>query len=419
MDNQTTSMLRLLRNRNFGLLWLAQTVSYVGDYFYFLAVPIIINRLTGSTLQIGLSVITFSLPQLFGFVSGVFVDRWNRRVTMIVADILRAGLVLTGFLVNDASQVWIFYVGGFLISAISIFFIPARDAIVPLLVSEDELVTANGLNQVTRTAAFLAGPALAGFTIGLFGDTVAWIVDCISYIVSGLLILGIARHAGRPSAPSPALASVGAVWEELRGGLTFLFGSRLYIGIMATASVAMLGIGAINVLWVPMMQRYHGVGPEGLGLIDSIQGAGMAVGGIITGWVASRWRLNWQIGVTSVVIGVMISLMGWSPIFWPILVFGFILGVALTPLNAVLTTAMQRGAPDHLRGRIMGGFNSVAGVSSLFSMGVAAFLGEVLNLRTLWIACGLLIAISGLLASRWIVDPAPYPAPSVSADPPP
>jgi len=414
-SNSSGSMFRLLRNKDFSLLWLAQTISYVGDYFYFLAVPIIINRLTGSALQVGISVIAFSVPQLFGFVTGVFVDRWDRRVTMIVADLLRAGLVLTCFLVRDAGQIWIFYVGAFLISTLSVFFIPARDAMLPLMVSEEELPAANGLNQVTRTAAFLAGPALAGFTIGLLGDSVAWIVDSVSYVISAGLILGISRKLGQVGATGPAENQIGVVWGELREGVSFLFSSRLYTGIMATLSVAMLGAGAINVLWVPMLQRYHGIGPEGLGMVDSAQGIGMAVGGVLTGWIASQLRLRWIAAICAFIIGAMITMTGATPIFWPILIFSLVLGFALTPLNAVLATAMQQGSPDQLRGRVMGGFNSVIGVASLLSMGVASLLGEVIALRTIYIASGLLVTLSGLLAVWWIREPEPATAPAISS----
>ena len=81
---------RLFRNRNFVALWVGQTISFIGDYFYFLAIPIMVERLTGSALAVGLSVIASALPMLLlGPIAGVFVDRWDRTRTMIVADILR------------------------------------------------------------------------------------------------------------------------------------------------------------------------------------------------------------------------------------------------------------------------------------------------------------------------------------------
>jgi len=120
---------RLFANKNFTALWLGQMISFVGDYFYWLAVPIMVERLTGSALMVGLSVITTALPMLFlGPVAGVFVDRWDRKRTMIAADVLRALLVLPCLLVRTPDQVWIYYVVGFLMSCVSRFFFPAQNA---------------------------------------------------------------------------------------------------------------------------------------------------------------------------------------------------------------------------------------------------------------------------------------------------
>ena len=95
MHNSQAAYGRLFRNRSFVALWLGQTISFIGDYFYWLAIPIMVERLTGSSLLVGLSVISSALPMLvLGPVAGVFVDRWDRKRTMIVSDILRALLVL-------------------------------------------------------------------------------------------------------------------------------------------------------------------------------------------------------------------------------------------------------------------------------------------------------------------------------------
>src|SRR5512136_1773871 len=96
IQQESVGFVQVLRNGRFARLWVGQVISAIGDYFYFLAVPILINKLTGSTAAIGLAMIMgFALPQLlFGLPAGVLVDRWDRRRVMIVADVLRAALVL-------------------------------------------------------------------------------------------------------------------------------------------------------------------------------------------------------------------------------------------------------------------------------------------------------------------------------------
>jgi len=283
---QKTSVgfVQVLRNGRFLRLWLGQIISATGDYFYFLAMPILINKLTGSTAAIGLAMIFgFALPQLlFGIPAGVLVDRWDRRRVMIVTDLARALLVLGGLFVQSAQTIWILYVVGFSMSIASRLFFPARAALIPALVSDEELLAANGLSQLTETASFLAGPALAGFMIAWFGAGVAFVVDSASFLVSAVAIWSIGAVAAPVRAASER--TVRALWSELMDGLRFLFGHPILRGTVLSLSVVHLGIGAINVLWVPLLSRNYGVGPEGMGIVDSLQGVGMALGALTVGW---------------------------------------------------------------------------------------------------------------------------------------
>jgi MFS family permease len=135
-------------------------------------------------------VIASALPMLLlGPVAGVFVDRWDRKRTMIISDLLRALLVLLCLLVRTPDQVWIYYVVAFLMSCVSRFFFPAQNAALPLIVPDkDELLTANGLMQIVQTAGLLIGPALAGFSIGLWGAQVAFLADSATYLISAVAI---------------------------------------------------------------------------------------------------------------------------------------------------------------------------------------------------------------------------------------
>ena len=141
---------RLFQNRDFTALWIGQMISFTGDYFNYLAIPIMVNRLTGSAMMVGLSVMASALPALvLGPIAGVFVDRWDRRRVMLLSDVLRALLVLCLLTVRTADQVWIFYVIGFLVSCTSQFFFPARGAVLPLIVTDpDDWLAANGLMQI-------------------------------------------------------------------------------------------------------------------------------------------------------------------------------------------------------------------------------------------------------------------------------
>jgi len=401
MSHSRVSFFGVLRNRHFLALWLGQVISNVGDYFYFLAVPIAINRLTGSTRDMALSMMSIFVPQLlFGLVAGVFVDRWDRKRTMIVADILRGFIVLLCLTVRSAEQVWVFYLVGFLVSAASRFFYPARSAVIPLIVDKDELMVANGLSQITQTVALIAGSALAGFAIGFWGEQVAFVADALSFFVSAGFLLTIAVPRRLPSAVSKPSGGgqLRAVWQELVTGLSFIRHSQVLIGVLVSLGVIQLGIGAMQVIWVPFFQRHFGVGPEGLGIVDSSQGFGMAVGAVFVGFIAARFKRATIIGTSVAAIGVIIALVGMSPSFALVLGLSFVLGLALTPAQAAVSTAIQLAAPDDKMGRVNSAIGTVTSLAMLISMAVAGVVGDTVSLRLIYVASGSVVALGGVVS---------------------
>ncbi len=413
-DQGKVAYKQLLANRGFLALWLGQIISFVGDYFYWLAVPIMVERLTGSALMVGLSVITTTLPMLFlGPVAGVFVDRWDRKRMMIAADVLRALLVLLCLLVRTPDQVWIYYVVGFMMSCVSRFFFPAQNAVLPLIVTgKGELLAANGLMQMVQTVGLLAGPALAGFTIGLWGEQIAFIADSASFLVSAAAILTMTvprTTSGRQLHPAQgkqvAGGQVAAVWAEMREGVAYLFGNRTMVGILVCMAVVQLGLGAINVLWVPYLQRTFGVGAEGLGIVDFAQGAGMVLSGLALGFVASRLNRTAIVGWALVLIGLFLAGMGLAPAFGWVVVLSVAVGLVLVPGQSAMVTMMQLAVPDLKRGRVGSAMNALTMAAGLVSMGVASVCSEAVGLRTMYAIAGLVTLGAGVLGLFVLKEP--------------
>jgi len=434
MQDGKVSYGRLFLNRNFMALWLGQTISFIGDYFYFLAIPIMVEQLTGSALQVGLSVIASALPMLLlGPVAGVFVDRWDRKRTMVISDLLRGLLVLACLAVQTPDQVWIFYIVGFLMSCVSRFFFPAQNAVLPLIITDkNDLLAANSLMQIVQTAGFLIGPALAGFSIGLWGAQVAFLVDSATYFVSAAAILAmtVPRTTAGRQATSGQLATV---WAEMQEGIAYLFGNRTMVGVLLCLGVVQLGIGAIQVIWVPFMRRTFGLGAEGLGAVDAAQGVGMALGGITLGFVAGRFRKKDMAGWGIIFIGGMIALVGLAPPFslvnmipglqiesamaemsvgqrllhMPLLLlaYSFLIGVALVPVQSSLMTMMQLAVPDLKRGRVGSALNALTTAAGLVSMAAAAAAGEALELRLIYFVAGLITLSGGIVGLLVLQEP--------------
>jgi DHA3 family macrolide efflux protein-like MFS transporter len=392
----TATYQRLLHNRSFVALWLGQTISFIGDYFNWLAIPILVERMTGSSLMVGLVLIFQTLPMLLlGPVAGVFVDRCDRKQTMVVADVLRALLVLPCLLVRTADQIWIYYLVGFLMSCVSRFFFPAQNAALPLIVSDkDDLLAANGLMQIVQTVGMLAGPALAGLTIGMWGERAAFSVDSLTFFISAaaILTMTVPRTApGRravnasPRSKAEGEGQASAVWAEMREGIAYLFGNRTMVGVLVCTAVLQLAIGAIQVLWVPFLQREFGVGAKGLAMVDAIQGVGMVLSGLALGLLTSRWSQTALISWGIVGVGLALLGMGLSPSFAYVMAFSFIIGLMVVPVMSVLATMMQLAVPDSKLGRVGSALNALTTVTTLLSMAGAAALGEIISLRALYV----------------------------------
>jgi DHA3 family macrolide efflux protein-like MFS transporter len=410
---------RLFRSRSFMALWLGQTVSFIGDYFYWLAVPIMIERLTGSTAMVGMSVIFNALPMLvLGPIAGVFVDRWDRKRTMIVSDVLRALLVLFSLTVRTSSQIWIYYVVGFLMSCVSRFFFPAQNALLPLIVQDkDDLLAANGLMQVVQTVGLLVGPAMAGFAIGLWGERIAFLVDSVTFVVSAALILTMAvpSRGTEPAGVEPVAAAgrLARVWAELREGIVYLFGSPTMVGVLICLGVVQLGLGAVNVVWVPYLQRTFGVGAEGLGIVDSAQGAGMVLGAVGLGFLTARLTKRVLTAWSIILIGFLLAGIGIVPLFGYVIALSFGIGVALVPAQSALMTMMQLAVPDLKRGRVGSALNALTTAAGVLSMAAATTLGDMVELGSVYVICGLIATASGALGFLVLHEPGGSPDESI------
>ena len=146
MNNHKTGIFTVLRNRDFLALWLSQLVSKIGDNFAVVAALVLINELAArSGLAVVVIAAAMTIPQLFALVSGVFLDRFSRKSVMIASDLLRAGVILLALLVQKPGHLYILYLTAFVVMGLSAVYIPARNASLPNMVPEDELLTANAL----------------------------------------------------------------------------------------------------------------------------------------------------------------------------------------------------------------------------------------------------------------------------------
>ena len=403
-DEQNTGVRAVLAIPDFRRLWLGQTISQIGDGLTNLAILIVINKLSGSTAALATMMIVIALPQLvFGLISGVFVDRWDRKKIMIISDLIRGGLVMGFILVRRPEDIWIFYVLGFLQAAIGTLFDPAKSAIIPNIVDRSMLLAANSLSQTTRVITGVIGSALAGVLVGLAGTaSPAFLLDGLSFFLSALFISRIAN-------PSPVeLLATGGVREtlgQLSDGLHFMASRRLLVGVMVTFAVTMLGLGAINVLIVPFLVNHLQISTEALGVTEAAQVIGMVVGSGLVAILAARLKVT-QIIVAGIFgLGLCVAMFGAVNSVWMALVILFLVGLCLTPAQSAASTIIQANVPDDKRGRAGSALNTVITLASVISMASAGLLGDALGVREVFFLSGGVTACAGLLAAVLMRSP--------------
>ncbi|MEO8252727.1 MAG: MFS transporter, partial [Chloroflexota bacterium] len=282
--------LALVRNRNFSLLWVGQLVSFFGDRVHQVAIGFLVLTTTKSPLDVGIVFAATAVPNVFlGPLAGALVDRWDRRKTMIVCDLLRAGLVL---LVPVAINVHIalVYVIALAVATVGLLFRPAKTAIVPLIVEEGRLVTANSASSISETLADLLGyPVAATIVAGLGAKLIgaAFVLDAATYVVSAVLIWGMLVPREELSAEP---FSVRAILREMAEGWRFLTHKAELLANTVVSTVAQLAFGAEIVSSLVYAQRVLDQSflpfPENYGWLMASLGLGSVVGGVAIGWFA-------------------------------------------------------------------------------------------------------------------------------------
>ncbi|MGA7732649.1 MAG: MFS transporter, partial [Chloroflexia bacterium] len=389
----------LLRNRNYRFLWLGQIVSDFGDSLTMLALLILVNQITGSAAAIATMFIVLLVPHVtVGLVAGVYVDRLDRKRIMVVSDIVRGVLVL-GFvgvaLLGTADYLWLMYVLGFLQAMVGTLFTPARSALIPNIVPQQALLSANSISQASRVIFGLLGTASAGLLIGLSNEMwVPFVIDSLTFFASALLIWRIKtpRHVAEPGAKG----DMRAVFGQLGDGMKIIAQSRTLVGTLVGMAVTMLGLGAVNVLMVPLIINDMKLPATWFGLIELVQTAAMVLSGGLVAVLAARLKPTSIVSGALSMLGLVIGSIALANnlIVLGIIIFGA--GLLITPIQAGVATIMQTSVDNKMRGRVGSALNSVISISQLVSMGVAGTLAEVVGVRNVFLAGGVLTLLAGL-----------------------
>jgi MFS family permease len=397
-------MFTLLRQRDFARLWFGGLISIMGDMVLNVALPFFVYQVSGSTLATAVMVAAELLPRLlFGSIAGVFVDRWDRKKVMVVTSLSQGLIILPLFLVRSAETLWIVYVISFLQVTFAIFFGPAENALLPLLVPEDKLIQANSLNAMNNNLARLIGPPLGGGILALWGLPGVVLLDSLTFLVAGLLIFSIGQSGRRVPATGAGAKPEGTPWSRFRNewieGINIVRRDRIVTVLFITTVMLNFGGVMIDPLGAAYIIEVVKANAEIFGLLIAVQAIGGIVGGLIAGKVGERMPAARLYAWAEIVLGVILVLRYNLPELPILFVMTLLVGLPAALGIAALETLFQRNVPNTHLGRIYGALNSTVGITSLFGvLGISGVLGEVLGIvPVLNIAAGITL-LTGLIA---------------------
>jgi MFS family permease len=397
-------MFTLLRQRDFARLWFGGLISIMGDMVLNVALPFFVYQVSGSTLATAVMVAAELLPRLlFGSIAGVFVDRWDRKKVMVVTSLSQGLIILPLLLVRSAETLWIVYVISFLQVTFAIFFGPAENALLPLLVPEDKLIQANSLNAMNNNLARLIGPPLGGGILALGGLPGVVLLDSLTFLVAGLLIFSISQSGRRVPATETGAKPEGTPWSRFRNewieGINIVRRDRVVTVLFITTVMLNFGGVMIDPLGAAYIIEVVKANAEIFGLLIAVQAIGGIVGGLIAGKVSERMPAARLYAWAEIVLGVILVLRYNLPELPILFVMTLLVGLPAALGIAALETLFQRNVPNTHLGRIYGALNSTVGITSLFGvLGISGVLGEVLGIvPVLNIAAGITL-LTGLIA---------------------
>jgi MFS family permease len=358
---------------------------------------------TGSALATGLVFVAATLPNLvLSPIAGTLVDRWDHKETLIVSDILRAAIVLLLPLVA-IMNVLLVYPMVFAVTTISIFFRPARAAILPQIVEERDLLTANSALWVCEALADNVGYPLAGvfvFTLGASVPLAFW-VDSATYLASATLLTTIIVQALRaPREDEPAAPERLGLVREMRAGWAFLRTQRTLFANTIQAAIAQFTIG-ITIALVPIYAfrvfEHSDLGWQAVyGFLETGIGVGNLLGGFVIGLIGARFGKGRLVIGGYAVWGLMVTLMALTGHVGLAIGFSFGQGVANMVFVIPTQTLFQELTPPSLMGRVIGIRFAIVFGSMTIAMGLGAVMAEFVDVSIVIAFFGLVTMTAGL-----------------------
>jgi MFS family permease len=375
-------------------VWFAQIVSLFGDFLAIFAVISVISfKMHGTAAQVTWAQIAYMFPlAALGPLSGVFVDRWPLKATLVASDLIRAVLAL--FLIVSTT-VWQVGIVLALISCVSSFFAPAQTVTIRTYVPREGLMAANGLMQMVMMGIRVVGPAAAGALVAAFGASLCYSVDVLSFVASASLIgtVAIRRTVAAPAAAAESRSQIHALWHDMMQGLRFIAGHAAVSFVVLAMAAGLFTVGCFGpLIAIYVRESLHGSAAT-FGVVSAAIGVGMIVGTPAVRRCSAAVSNSAMVLIGLAGIGAGALLLGAVPTLTAAVGATLTIGVAFAAIIVPSQTLLQQETPHEMMGRVSSSVMSVVFFAQILGLALSGVLAEQIGVRGVFIGCAALAAV--------------------------
>ncbi len=387
----------VLAHADFRRLWIGQAVSYFGDIVSLTGLGILTYLLTGSPLYVVVAYLARALPTaLLGLLAGPVVDRFDRRRTMIWADLVRAVLALSIPIFAFEGYLWLAFASVFLSSAASAFFQPAKLASIPNLLPARLLMKGNALISASEKAIEIPAYACAGI-IAVWSVRMVFFVDAATFLLSAAMIIPIAL----PPLAARTQPFMRSILADIRAGIAYMVRQRTLASLTSLTAVAVVLTTMIFPLIVVLAYQLDS-GPLPKSEAYSVLLMGVAVGALggslTTPRVVTRLRAGLAIVLGLFGMGAFLALAGSTSFLWVAALAMIVSGFANMLYYIPAITVTQEASEDAFRGRVMAGRNTVIQIGFLLGLSAGGVSSAAIGTPRVFVIAGMLLMVTALVA---------------------
>ena len=385
--------MKILMNRNLGLLLSGQLVSQIGDKFYMLALALWVLETTKSTAMMGGVLFCSFFPTfLVGFVAGAVVDKYNRKVIIVVADVIR-GLIIalvTWLYYVNLLNIYLIFASQILLSVGAAFFNPAIPSVIPQIIDKSQLARANSMTSFVRGFSAMIGPVLGGIVVAAFGFGTVFALNAVSFLISAVFecFLEIPGHRNRQ-------LEQGNIIDHTIAGFKYIFQFKKLIIILCMVAVIHFFVGSIEVLMPVFSSRLSGMAATNLGYIQTFFGLGTVLMALMISFYNISGKevrlLFGAIGAFGAVCLIIayLSAAGLNNVLAYLGLF-LLLGSFIILAATCFRTILQTDVVNEMAGRVFGAAGTIGDISIPIAMLVYGLLLKHTD-------CSSLLAVTGVV----------------------